>query len=317
MKDDLALCNAGLEFSRPDWVFAWQVMCNGENAANSQIRKVMAAVSDESTMTVCNGARAAKLYEDEVGTLAQVVSKYLPTENSSQCFLSIQVPYSEDADSSTSSVSPSTDTATSATARSQRPEFLPPIPVEASLEPVEMITCLSKNPDNLQSILPLSVSSAMRDSWLNCSNSSSSSSSVVRNSWTVSPAAQPHESWSNLCELPAAWQYYTDPGLVANEMEHELVDVKRELAMRCEGAVAAWPEEQSFQDEGCDACFFSDDWRWIPAAAHTDSCSVSSASDATSDVEYLCIPGHPVYSAAAADGAEHHQLMGYDILGMC
>lgn len=337
--------------------------CISENAVNS-LHKV--TVSNESTLTTSNGSQLrgeappSKFYEDEVGTLAQVVSKYFPIDNgvlrnvtsnealgmtdpgdslvdSSQCFLSTQVPYSED--SSTSSVSPSNDTATSpdsATARSP-PRFLPSS-VENSLDPgsaVEMInfsssTTFNQNPDNLQSILPLSVSSAMQQlgDWLNCSSSSSSQPeqnivtvSMTQKSWTSCEPQPAAESWSNLCELPAAWQYYIDPGLVANEMEHELVDVKRELATHgsCEGSVA-W--HQNFQD-GCDACFFSDDWQF--PAQYTDSGSVSSMSDANSDVEYLCTDVHPSLSQPLYGDDASHQLMfpvvdimeepmGYDIL---
>ncbi|KAG0563878.1 hypothetical protein KC19_8G066600 [Ceratodon purpureus] len=354
-----------------------EVTCISENAVNS-FHQV--TVSNESTLTTSNGSQlrggapTSKFYEDEVGTLAQVVSKYLPVDNgvlrtvtsndavdmtdvcdshvdSSQCFLSTQVPYSED--SSTSTVSPAHDTATSpdSTIARSPPRFLPSL-VENSLDPgsaIEMIsfpssTTFNQNPDNLQSILPLSVlplsilplsissSLQQRGDWLNCSSSSSSQPeqknivtvSMAQNSWT---SCEPHqaasESWSNLCELPAAWQYYTDPGLVANEMEHELVDVKRELDTHdsCEGSVA-W--HQNFQDEGCDACFFSDDWRF-PAQC-TDSGSVSSVSDANSDVEYLCTDVHPSLSHPLYGDDTSHQLifpvadhimdepMGYDIL---
>lgn len=311
----------------------------GDNAVNS-LHQV--TVSNESTLTMSNGSQlhggrsSSKLHEDEVGTLAQVVSKYVSIDtgvhstvkssdslDSSHCFLSTQVLYSED--SSTSSVSPSADTATSPDAR-RPPRFL-----GSSLDPnsaVEMIfssSTTNQNPDNLQSILPPSVASGMqqRGDWLNCSSSSSSSScqpdmnvtTVTKNSWKS--CEPPLESWSNLCELPAAWQYYTDPGMVANEMEDEFVDVTRELAMRsCEGAVAS----VAWQDEGCDACFFSDDWRF---SAHAES-SVSSMSDANSDVEYLCNDVYPILTHPLYEDPSHQLMfpvvdvmeepMGYDIL---
>ncbi|XP_024403581.1 uncharacterized protein [Physcomitrium patens] len=299
--------------------------CVGDYAASCN----RATVSYESTFSESGGpvrspggghvtsgvSCASKFHEDEAGTLAQVVSKYVCIDNglrsaapclldnnlvdSNQCFLSTQVPYSED--SATSSVSPLGDTATSldsATARS------PAQPLPTSVDS-QMIFCGSSNsstfsqkPDSLQSILPPSASSTVNnmhqlsEDWP-CS--SSSQADIIRhpileqNSWNTDPSA---ESWSSLCDLPDAWQYYTDPGLVANEMEDELIYVKRDLAMKnCEAVTTGW---QSFLDDGCDACFGGDS-------------SISYLSDNSSD-EYLRYPYRGAHDSLFHSLHDGHQL---------
>lgn len=286
--------------------------------------------SNESTLTeIGRSSRASRFYEgDEVGTLAQVVSKYVCIDtgkagssfgtqlsDSSKCLLSTQVPYSED--SSTSSVSPSADTATS-------PDSASGLPTSGDSE---MVFCkpsmFSQNPDNLQSILPSSVNGYESQYSMNTQmqgdwpiNMTRLRSLEVPASWS-GVTCEPSESWSNLCELPAAWQYYTDPGLVANDMEVELVDVKRELAMRnmsCEAASSAAAPWQSFQDDGCDGCFSSADWRF---PVHCDAgSSISCLSDTGSD-EYLCCD---MYAGKGVHDQLFPVLMeeptGYDILGV-
>lgn len=297
----------------------WQaVTCIEESPVSCQ--KV--TVSNESTLTETGqssrGSCVSKFYEDDgSGTLAQVVSKYVCIDNghrnipsisldnnrseSSKCLLSTQVPYSED--SSTSSVSPSADTATS-------PDSISALP--ASVDSEMNFTSYSgkssmfnQNPDNLLSILPSNMNPQQQQGeWpsnmtrLRCLEVPASWSGVI---------CEPTETWSNLCELPAAWQYYTDPGLVANEMEVELVDVKRDLAMRsCDAASPAWQP----YDDGCDGCFLSADWRF------PEGSSISCMSDTSSD-EYF---RNDIYSGKVV----HDQLfpvlmeeqMGYDILGM-
>lgn len=297
----------------------WQATCVVDNKVT---------VSNESTLTVSSGSlrdptsrasSGSKFHGNEAGTLAQVVSKYVSIENGapngvpnnaslravpsnsvdnndklvdpSQCFLSTQVPYSED--SSTSSVSPSGDTATSPDSW-----FQLPAPSTDSFVPaggkMHQLCNATTNPDNLQSMLPPSFCSGMhinqyhRGDWTLHEICNLDVESIrPLNTWNGATCGAPSESWSNLCELPAAWQYYTDPGMVANEMEHELVDVKRELAMRsynCEeaGSSSAW---LTFQDDGCDACFSSDDWRF-PHSVDADNSSVSCLSDLGDD--YLC-----------------------------
>jgi hypothetical protein len=292
------------------WFFQdWQ----GVTCIEERCQKV--TVSNESALTETGQtSRVSRFYEDDgAGTLAQVVSKYVcidgpcrrmvgsdNTNNlsaeSSKCLLSTQVPYSED--SSTSSVSPSADTATSPDSAS----------VVVPDSDVNLYCSVNQNPDNLQSILPSNMNlNQQQGEW--ASNVTRLRSLEVPASWS-GVACEPSETWSNLCELPAAWQYYTDPGLVASEMEVELVDVTRDLAMRsCEaGSPAAW---QSFQDDGCDGCFLSADWRF------PEDSSISCVSDTSSD-EYL---RHDIDSGK---GTVHDQLllfpveqiMGYDILGI-
>ena len=292
----------------------WQtVTCIEGSPVSCQI-----TVSSESTLTETrHGSRVSKFHDDEVGTLAQVVSKYVcidnghgimpskPLENqaseSSQCLLSTQVPYSED--SSTSSVSPSADTATSPNSASALPT---PVYTEIPFAPFPTKSSMfNQNPDNLSSILPSNMNlqqQAQLGEWptdmprLRCLE--------VPASWSGIPC-EPSETWTNLCELPAAWHYYTDPGLAANEMEMELVDVKRDLAMRTMSC-------ESFRNDGCGGCFLSADWRFPEVS------TISCVSDTNSDVEYLrnymyCGKGgqdqmFPILVEAEA--------MGYDVLGM-
>ncbi|XP_024401854.1 uncharacterized protein [Physcomitrium patens] len=251
---------------------------------------------------ISRASSSSKFYEHGPGTLSQVVSKYVTVDketltvsssspdnrlvDSSQCFLSTQVSYSEDS-SSNLVVSSYIDTATSPDSA----RFIPSS-VESS-EPGSAAgvtfcntSSSNRNPDNLQSILPPNVSSAMHNAprpvyAQPCLDEPRPG--LTQNATWSDVTHDRAESWRNLCEPPAAWQYYTDPGMVANDMEDELVDVTRELAMRTSTAC------QGTQDGGCGECFMSGDWLF-PHCDAADS-SFSCMSDISGD-EYLCNDGY-------------------------
>lgn len=284
-----------------------QAICIGDEPSSCHVVKV----PNESTFTESVGplrsgdnehftsrtSGPSRFHEDGVGSLAQVVSKFVCIEqghvtgsssshtisliDSSQCFVSTQASNSEDL--STSSVSPSIDTATSPNSV----RFLS-VSVGSSDPPsaAEMIYCstpiFNQNPDDLQNILIPCASSSLLNKLHQSggprSNVSSQSIMTRHDIWN-GICCETSESWSSLCELPAAWQYYTDPGMVANDMEYELIDVTRELAMR--KSVAC----QSCQDDGCEECFMNGDWQFL----HCDAADslISCVSNIGGD-EYLC-----------------------------
>lgn len=235
---------------------------------------------------------SSKFYEHLAGTLSQVVFKYVNVDkelpavgsnsvhrslvDSSNCFLTTEVSHSED--STTLPVSSFVDTATSLDSAR-----LLSIPVEA-LEPcsgAEMFCnspIFNQNNDKLQSIFPSTVSFAMHTNdqqadWP-CSNLNQPSVTHL-DTWN-GVTYEPSESWGNLCELPAVWQYYADPEMVANDMEGEMIDVTHELAMRTSS------DCRNFQDNDCGDCFTVGNWEF----SHCDT--AESSMSAINGDEYFC-----------------------------
>lgn len=190
------------------------------------------------------------------GTLAQVVSKYVDPDH--QCLLSTQVLYSED--SSLSAVSPSADTASSPNSITAKTYVVPspsgPVlsrcseagesvtepPAAAEVcSPLQPLWPTQQNPDNLESMLPSNMRMRATDSGV----LSSSGNRQPRGGWSWSSTAppltynqisqvnlieaDPAETWSNLCELPASWQFDQSEPTYLQVADHELVDVKPEL----------------------------------------------------------------------------------------
>lgn len=138
------------------------------------------------------------------GSIAEVVSQYVDgscarvlQKSSRHCLLSTQVPYS-DVESSLSA-----DTASSPTSVAGVVSLSSE--VDSVREPVEVGQIDPMlNPDNIECVLPLSMRSPLdADNVDHCMSRNGDFSTRVTNSSVPDPA----ETWSNLCDLPASWDF--------------------------------------------------------------------------------------------------------------
>ena len=156
---------------------------------------------EDSLTTSCHEAITRRSFE---GSIAEVVSQYVDgscarvqQKSSRHCLLSTQVPYS-DVESSLSA-----DTASSPTSVAGVVSLSSE--VDSVREPVEVGQIDPMlNPDNIECVLPLSMRSPLdADNVDHCMSRNGDFSSRVTNSSVPDPA----ETWSNLCDLPASWDF--------------------------------------------------------------------------------------------------------------
>ncbi|KAG0622889.1 hypothetical protein M758_3G131600 [Ceratodon purpureus] len=218
---------------------------------------------DDSLTTSCRETITRRSFQGGAGSIAEVVSQYVEPScvrvihnHSSHCLLSTQVPYSEVESSLSADTASSPNSATGVLSLSSEVNSIRELAAPMAAEVAQIDPRL--NPDNIECVLPLSMRSPLDSE--NVDHCMSENGEFSNTTGVVNSSEQdPAETWSNLCELPASWDFTCFPS--GSELIH---DVKPVFGAPDSFELALIPS----CPDGYDGCFTdSEGWQ---AGIHTN-----------------------------------------------